>query len=90
VLDLYQGQPAEWASTLKNWISALEARLLSGDGCLQGDFPGPGAGASARYAYIQNFVLQFGRALNWWPEIVCAARRLKSNGHRLGRLLTST
>jgi len=44
--------------------------------------------SAERYALVQRLARSFGELLQWWPDIVTEARRLKTNGLTLGKLLS--
>jgi len=42
------------------------------------------------YRDLQRFLLQFGEALQWWPEVIATAKRLSSDELRIGQVLNAS
>jgi len=87
LLEAHHRQPAYWAQALDIYLNGLRASLTNPDAAAPTDF-GIALPSAERYALVQRLARSFGELLQWWPDIVTEARRLKTNGLTLGKLLS--
>jgi hypothetical protein len=78
--------PDYWAKDVRKHIAALRCALSKDDFAVPQDLL---EYRSADHAsqLARRLVLMFGQLLCWWPQIIKAAKVLRSQGHRLGRPL---
>jgi hypothetical protein len=78
----YGQTPEFWVKDVKDCIGLLRQKILRGDMFIPHELL---CGRSKDEARIltKELILQFGRLLYWWPEIVETARDLRARGHRL-------
>jgi hypothetical protein len=89
LLKAFHGEPTSWAQQVRYWIDEFESKLSDAEAGIPVDMPGQ-LSQREGYRQTQQFILQFGSLLQWWPEIVCTARRLRATGHRIGQFLSCT
>jgi hypothetical protein len=75
------GKPEFWAKELDVWIRKLEAAIVSPTVGVPEDVSP--LDESSPYARTQKCILEFGKVLLWWPDIIDGARRLREAGQML-------
>ncbi len=81
-LKYYNESPVYWANDLKNYLALLEQAMSQKDFFIPFDFRLM-YGFEESKKRMQKFIGDYGRLLTSWPEIVEAAKRLRTEGKRL-------
>ena len=76
------GSPEYWSRDIRAYIFRLRTLMRSKDYTLPEDLASIVGAGHARHA-VQNAVKLYGRLLRRWPDIVAAAKELKSRGRTL-------
>jgi hypothetical protein len=79
-LRQYQSEPTFWANDVRQVLSILEEALPRGLCAIPADLGGPtGNGATEK---LRRLVARLGELLEFWPDMVEAARDLRGRGVR--------
>lgn len=81
-LQQYRGEPAIWANDVENYIHHFHAALIKEDFVVPKDLLVSRNAEEAR-KLSQQLVFKFGQLLYHWPELVAAAKSLRTLGRRL-------
>ena len=81
-LQHYRGEPAIWANDVENYIHHFHAALIKEDFVVPKDLLVSRNAEEAR-KLSQQLVFKFGQLLYHWPELVAAAKSLRTRERRL-------
>jgi len=84
LLERYEGQPDFWAEDVRAFVDASRNAFAGEDYLAPKELIGRVEAKEAR-SLTHRLVRQYGQLLCWWPQIVEAAGRLRSRGHRLAQ-----